>query len=142
MAIFNLCNLGSITMNMPNRFISTSQGWVKIDNKVFLERCNIYVWIVDTSVINIWCPVKIRVSITYIPNSVTCKDFDVRFLIFVTRSCFNPLPDNKIFPVVISIFSFQQNFFYPSQNKFLHTSHIYFVICKCFHFGLMYIVTW
>ena len=45
--------------------------------------------------------------------------------------------------LVISIFSFFHNvfypstLFYPSQNKFLFFSHIYFVICKCFQFGPM-----
>ena len=33
-------------------------------------------------------------------------------------------------------FSFSHNVFYPLQNKFKFFSHIYFVICKCFQFGL------
>ena len=39
--------------------------------------------------------------------------------------------------LVTSIFSFSQNVFYTSQNKFQFLSHIYmyFVICKHFEFG-------
>ena len=36
--------------------------------------------------------------------------------------------------LVTSIFSFSQNVFYPSQNKFQFFNHIYFVVCKCFQF--------
>ena len=35
-------------------------------------------------------------------------------------------------------FSFSHNVFYPFQNKFQVFSHIYFVVCRCFQFGLVY----
>ena len=38
--------------------------------------------------------------------------------------------------LVTSIFSFSHNVFYPSQNKFQFFSHIEFVVCKSFRFGL------
>ena len=34
--------------------------------------------------------------------------------------------------LVTSIFSFSQNVFYPSQNKFQYFYNIYFVVCKCY----------
>ena len=37
--------------------------------------------------------------------------------------------------LVTSIFSFSNNVFYPSENKFQFFSHIWFVVCKCFQFG-------
>ena len=37
--------------------------------------------------------------------------------------------------LVSSILSFSNNVFYPSQNNFEISRHIYFVVCKCFQFG-------
>ena len=39
--------------------------------------------------------------------------------------------------LVISIFSFFHNVFYPSYNKFQIFIHIYFVLFTCFLFGLV-----
>ena len=39
--------------------------------------------------------------------------------------------------LVTSIFSFSHNVFYPLQSNFLFFRHIYFVVCKCFNFGLV-----
>ena len=46
-------------------------------------------------------------------------------------------PEKRAFEniVVTSIFSFSQNVFYPSQNKFDFLSSICFVVCKYFQFG-------
>ena len=73
---------------------------------------------------------------------------------FVSFTCFelNPLPTITTFNdpgneaflstlwekekmLVTRIFSFFHNVFYPFQNKFQFSIHIYFVICKCVHFG-------
>ena len=37
--------------------------------------------------------------------------------------------------LVISIFSYFHNTFYPIKNRLEHLSDIYFVISKCFQFG-------
>ena len=39
--------------------------------------------------------------------------------------------------LVTSIFSFSHDVFYPSKNNFQFWSHIYFVTCKSFQFGLV-----
>ena len=39
--------------------------------------------------------------------------------------------------LVTSIFSFSHNVFSLSKIKFQIFSHIYFVVCKCFQFGLV-----
>ena len=40
--------------------------------------------------------------------------------------------------LVTSIFSHSHNVFYHSQSKFQFLSHIYFVVCKSFQFGMVF----
>ena len=42
--------------------------------------------------------------------------------------------------LVTSIFSFSHNVFYPIEDRNLHLSYNYFVICKCFQFDLVQIL--
>ena len=39
--------------------------------------------------------------------------------------------------LVTNIFSFSQNIFYHSKTSFKFFCHIYFLVCRCFEFGLV-----
>ena len=54
----------------------------------------------------------------------------------LTRSPLKTLSEKEKM-LVTSIFSFTHNIFYPLKNKFQFWSHIYFVVCKFFQFGLV-----
>ena len=43
--------------------------------------------------------------------------------------------------LVTSVFSFFHNVFFPSQKEFLSGSYMYFVVCKCFQFRLVVILS-
>ena len=78
----------------------------------------------------LWCLVYYGYTLTLYHTILTLKSFE------------NIVGKGKM--LVTSIFSFSNNGFYPSQNKYQFFSHLYFVVCKCSQFGPIwnFVVRW
>ena len=96
-------------------------------------------------------PKKLAISNTF---SAFARELQRPSCIVTSCRCISSLPYNPDFQrpwessllktlwekekmLVTSIFSFSHIVFYPSQIKFPFFGHIYFVVCKCFEFGLV-----